>query len=168
MVIHDDALHLAGLALAHALWSASDLEGDDLVVPLAFVREGEQTKLIRFEANTQEEAVRLGHESMKELTAGHQSWAFARDGILREKNEPVDVIVVEAWAPGSEANVTVLQRYVPFKRYRKFRLQGEMELGIAGSRVAGAAAEGALSVVREGILSHTAVAELVPAWQTGG
>lgn len=168
MVIDDEALHLAGLALAHALWSASDLEGDDMVAPLAFVRDGAETTLLRFESDTQEQAIRLGQARMKELTGKKLPWAFARDGIVREEGVPIDVIVVEAWSAGCEVVVSVIQRYVPFARDRVFRLRGGLELALGGQAVPGEAASDALAVVEEGLLSHTAVAALVPSWRTGG
>jgi hypothetical protein len=167
MVIDDEALHLAGLALAHALWSASDLEGD-MVVPLAFVRDGAETKLLRFESETQAEAIMVGQARMKELTDKGLPWAFARDGIVREESAPVDVIVVEAWSVGCEVVVSVIQRYVPFARDRVFRLQGGLELALGEQIVPADAASDALAVVEEGLLSHTAVAALVPSWRTGG
>jgi len=168
MVIDDEALYLAGLALAHALWSASDLEGDDMVVPLAFVRDGVEIKLLRFESDTQEQAIRSGHERMQELRAEGKAWAFARDGIVREENVPVDVIVVEAWATGSDDVATIVQRYVPYARDRRFRLQGPMQLALAGNVIPTDSAGGALAVVRDGVFSHTAVAEIFPTWQAGG
>jgi hypothetical protein len=168
MVINDEALHLAGLALAHALWSASDLEDDDMVVPLAFVRDGDETKLLRFESETQEQAIRLGQIRMKELTGKGMPWAFARDGIVREEGVPIDVIVVEAWSVGCEVVVSVIQRYVPFAREGVFRLHGGVELALGGQIVPQEHASDALAVVEEGFQSHTAVAALVPSWRTGG
>ena len=168
MVIDDEALHLAGLALAHALWSASDLEGDDMLVPLAFVRDGAETKLLRFESETQEQAIKLGQAHMKDLTRKRLPWAFARDGIVREEGVPIDVIVVEAWSAGCEVVVSVAQKYVPLAQDRVFRLRGGLELALGGHIVPGEAASDALAVVEAGLLSHTAVAALVPSWKAGG
>ena len=168
MIIHDEALHLAGLALAHALWSASDLEGDDMVVPLAFVRQGEQIQLMRFEAATQAEAIARGHEAMQNASANGLPWAFARDAMIRNNGVPSDAIAVESWSPGSDEVITVIQRYVPFARTRRFTLEGELELSVGGRVLGGNSVAELIAVVRDGIQSHTAAADLFTAWRNGG
>ena len=163
MQIDEQALLAAGFALAHALWSISDLE-DGLLVPLAIVRSGSQPKLFRYEGATQQEAIETGKRATAGFTASSETWAFARDGVLRDE-EVIDVISVDCWAPGMIAPVTLIQRYVPFTRNRRFQLIGGIQLVVDGTIVREEAAEPAIKIVREGLLSHFKVAELFPTWQ---
>ena len=54
-MIPESALLLAGFVWAHAAWSISD--APDLLVPLAMVERNGQREIMRFEADTQEEAI---------------------------------------------------------------------------------------------------------------
>jgi hypothetical protein len=76
-----ETLHLAGFALAHAAWNVSDLTPDDLLAPLAFIEESGERRLVRFEADTQEEASRSGKAAMEEASQSADAWAFAREGL---------------------------------------------------------------------------------------
>ena len=163
MNVGEQALRAAGLALAHALWSVSDLEGDALC-PLAIVGYAEsQPRLLRFEAPTQEQAIARAKREMARIRTS--PWAFARDGIIREGKESVDVLSVDCWEPGMEAPVIVMQRYLPSRGGGDFRLHGPIELVVSGRSVSEAAAAGAIQIVREGILAHSNVAELLAKWQ---
>ena len=57
MSISDGILMIAGYVLAHASYSVSDLEDGELLVPFAVVQSVNGQEVIRFEAETQEEAI---------------------------------------------------------------------------------------------------------------
>ena len=163
MKVGEQALRAAGLALAHALWSVSDLE-DGALCPLAIIGDGEtHLRLFRFEAPTQEQAIARAKREMAQVQG--TPWAFARDGIIRKGEEPVDILSVDCWEPGMGAPVTVMQRYVPRGTSGRFRLRGPIEVVIDGRVVREAAAARAIELVREGMLSHNSVAELLSEWQ---
>src|SRR4051812_395451 len=74
------ALALAGFALAHAAWSISDTEDGELLCPLAVVESKDGARrLMRFEADTQEEAIVAGKAAMRDATGDAAAWAFARE-----------------------------------------------------------------------------------------
>ena len=79
----ESTLHLAGLALAHAAWSVSDLERGQALAPLAFVRRGTDLQLLRFEAETQELAIQGGRAALAQQQSTLDAWAFAREASLR-------------------------------------------------------------------------------------
>jgi hypothetical protein len=57
VAIPEAASLLAGFILAHAAWSVSDLPEGDFLVPLAIVETGSERKLVRFDSETQEQAI---------------------------------------------------------------------------------------------------------------
>src|SRR5579864_4498098 len=97
----ESALMLGGFVLAHAAWSVSD--GPELLCPLAIIERGKERQLLRFEAETQSEAISKGKETLASRGADADSWAFAREGLwnknpLRDTAETTDVISVDIWA----------------------------------------------------------------------
>src|SRR3989442_15084255 len=79
--IPEAAAVLAGFVLAHAAWSASDLPKGDLLVPVAVIEVKGERRLLRFEAETQEQAIARGKAAMQDAMATADAWAFARDGL---------------------------------------------------------------------------------------
>jgi len=75
-------LLLAGSVLAHAAWSISD--APDLLVPLAIVERNGQREVMRFEADTQPEAIAHGKAKMATLSAGVE----VRNSPVRNKLSP--------------------------------------------------------------------------------
>jgi hypothetical protein len=163
--VNDLAAVLAGFALAHAAWSASDLPEGELVVPLAFVQQGEGRELMRFEAATQQEAVANGKAAMAAAKAHSDAWAFAREGLFPRDGKKVDVFVVDCWAKGMSAPISFIQQFEPFAARRRFRIIGEPMLVVDGEMQSPAAALPVLKRLREGIHSHPKVASLWSSWQ---
>ena len=64
-----------------------------------------------------------------------------------------------------EVPVIVMQRYLPCRAGGDFRLRGPIELVVSGRVVRESAAAGAIQIVREGILAHSKVANLIAKWQ---
>jgi len=163
--IPNHALPLAGFTLAHAAWSVSDMPDSELLVPLAVIERHGQRELLRFEAETQEEAINEG----KRVMAGEkdaEAWAFAREGALRmEANgEAQDVLVVDFWAEGMLNPLTLIQ---PFERYTKrgrFRLVGDMIITRGGQTLDAMSANKVTEGIKAGIQEHSKVAELWHTW----
>src|SRR5689334_1387184 len=106
MPIPESAVLLAGFVLAHAVWSVSDLPKGDLLVPLAIIEKNGQREVLRFEAETQAEAINEGKATLVKHQADADAWAFAREGQFKEDGKYVDVISVDAWAKGMAAPIT--------------------------------------------------------------
>ena len=166
MSIPELGLLLAGFVLAHAAWSASDLPEGELLVPLAIVERGGTRELMRFEAETQEEAIKQGKASMAGLTGTVDAWAFARDGLMTEAGRKVDVITIDFWAKGMEEPVSVIQRYEPFAAKGRFRVIGQLEIVIRDAVQESQVAEQYISRIRAGVSQHPKAASLWPSWES--
>ena len=166
-----DAVALAGFTLAHAVWSVSDTEPDELLTPLALLELAGQRRLVRFEAGTQEEAIARGEAAMGEASSEADAWAFAREGVWRTSGPAEgarDVVVVEFWGEGMDAPAAVVQ---PFERAapgRPFRLTESPTLAVRGQSVSPTVAEPALRGLERGFPSHTVAAKFWPTEHPGG
>jgi len=99
-VIPDSLILLAGFVLAHSAWSVSDLPKGEFLVPLAIVEKTSQRQLLRFEAQTQEQAIAEGKAALAQRQGQLDAWAFGREGLLSGGTGKVDVLTVDAWAKG--------------------------------------------------------------------
>jgi hypothetical protein len=164
MALPESALLLAGFVLAHAAWSISD--APELLVPLAAVEQNGQRKMMRFEADTQEEAIAHGKSEMAARGVDVDDWAFAREGLLNEKGQKEDVISVDIGARGSAQRITLIQRFEPYAKRHRFRLLGDPEVSIDGHIQDPATVRDLLTTVRRGVGQHPKVASLWDAWHT--
>lgn len=164
MAISESASLLAGFILAHSAWSTSDLPQGDLLVPLAIVEIGEERKLVRFEAETQEQAIAKGKEFVAEQQSSASAWAFAREDQMNTSTGKVDVLVVDAWATGMSEPITYIQPFQPYAS-GSFKLLGPAVPVIAGSMLSPAASESYLTVLYHGVSSHGKAASLWDSWQ---
>jgi hypothetical protein len=162
-----NSLYLAGFTLAHAVWSVSDTAIDELLCPLAVVAEGDDRRMLRFEAESQERAIQVGKVSMGEWQSAGITFAFAREGQWRlagPDTEAEDVLTVDFWASGMEAPQAVLQ---PFRRgdaARAFRIAPRPLLVLEDRIIPDQDARAAIDVILEGVQSHPAVATLWLTW----
>ena len=160
-----ESLYLAGFTLAHAVWSVSDTAVDELLCPLAVVEEGNERRLLRFEAESQERAIEAGKRAMRERQSAGCSFAFAREGQWRPQgSEAEDVLTVDFWASGMDAPQTVLQ---PFRRGdapEEFRIAPRPLLVLEGRIIPDEDARSAIEVLLEGVQSHPTVATLWRTW----
>lgn len=163
-MVPDATLLLGGYALAHAAWSLSDLEHGELLCPLAFVEQNDQRELLRFESDTQEEAISNAKEYLESACVEADAWAFAREGLIREPGRAVDVISVDFFGRGMPRPATLVQRYVPFAQQGQFKLSGVPDVVINGIRLEAMTAHRFLQSARQGILEHRPVAELWVRW----
>lgn len=164
----ESALMLGGFVLAHAAWSISD--APDLLCPLAIIERGKQRELLRFEAETQSEAISKGKETLAIHGADADCWAFAREGLwnknpLRDTAETTDVISVDIWARESQHSITLIQRFEPFVKRQRFHLIGEPEVSIDGSLEDSLVVGELLDSVYKGVLQHPKVSPLWREWQ---
>jgi hypothetical protein len=158
---------LAGFVLAHAAWSVSDLPKGDLLVPLAIVEKGGKRQLIRYEAETQEQAIAEGKAEMSKLSAEREvdAWAFARENQFKEGDKYVDAISVDAWAKGMKAPITFVQRFQPYAS-GKFKLLGDPWVVIDGKIQDPPVARDIIAELNRGIQSHPKAAEHWSDWFT--
>jgi hypothetical protein len=172
----ESTLHLAGLALAHAAWSVSDLEKGQALAPLAFVRRGTDLQLLRFEAESQELAIQGGRAALAKQQSTLDAWAFAREGLMDERafaledvksseQGKVDVLAIDAWSYEMKEPVTVIQAYQPLA-CGQFKVRGEVLIVLSGKSVEGAKAKKMRAHVYDGVMKHEKVGPLWPGWRT--
>lgn len=162
------ALSLAGFALAHAAWSISDTEDGELLCPLAVVEARDGTRrLVRFEADTQEEAIIAGKTAMREAAHDAAAWAFAREAAWRKmgSDQAGDVLAVDFWATGMSSAATIMQHFNRAANGGRFRIGGVPLLVVGGIQLATDVASPSITAIMDGVRAHAAVAELWPTWR---
>jgi len=164
VAIPDTASLLAGFVLAHAAWSVSDLPEGDLLVPLAVVEVGAERKLVRFEAETQEQAIAEGKSFVAQQQTAASAWALAREGQMNTSTGKVDVLVIDAWAKGMSEPIIYIQPFQPFAT-GSFKLLGPAVPVVSGSMLSPEKSEPYLGVLYRGVSSHGEAAGLWTSWQ---
>lgn len=160
----ENGLLLAGFVLAHALWSVSDLPKGALLVPLAVIETNEGRQLHRFASQTQVEAIAKGKNYLSKLGPGVKAWAFAREGLMNDGKNKIDVISVDVWAVGMYKPITLVQRFEPYGNKGHFRVIGEPDLVVNGVTQKPPDTQKGIDLVLRGVLSHPKVAPLWEAW----
>ena len=165
LAIPEAAALLAGFVLAHAAWSVSDLPKGDLLVPLAVVEKAGKRQLIRYEAETQGEAISKGKAEMKQMSAAADvdAWAFAREGQFKEGDKYVNVISVDAWAKGMTTPISFVQKFQPYASGR-FKLFGEPWVVIDGKVQDSSISKDLIAKVKRGVQSQSKAAEHWSEW----
>jgi hypothetical protein len=161
-------LSLAGFALAHAAWSISDTDDGELLCPLAVVEaHGGERRLMRFEADTQEQAIIAGKTAMREATTDAAAWAFAREAAWRRmrSDQAGDVLAIDFWAAGMPSAATIMQHFNRATNGGRFRIGGVPTLVVSGTQLSPDAASASITAIMAGVQAHTAVAELWPTWR---
>lgn len=164
MAIPETVSLLAGFVLAHAAWSVSDLPEGDFLVPLAIVETGAERKLVRFEAETQEQAIAEGKAFVAKQQATVSAWALAREGQMNTSTGKVDVLVVDAWAKGMGEPITYIQPFQPFA-VGSFKLLGPAVPVVSGSMLSPEESEPYLTILYRGVSTHGKAAGLWASWQ---
>ncbi len=141
MVPPDSLILLAGFVLAHAAWSVSDLPRGELLVPLAVVVEHGQRQLLRFEAQTQEQAIAEG----KTTLANRQAQ-------------------LDAWAKGMGRPITFVQRFRPYSS-GSFRITGDVLVVVDGKVLEGTEAARAVSRLYDGGRQRPKAGQLWQGWR---
>ncbi len=163
-MIADSLLLLAGFVLAHGAWSVSDVPRGELLVPVAIVEKGGQRQVLRFEAPTQERAIAEGKATLARRQADTDAWAFAREGLMRDKTGKVDVFTVDAWAKGMTRPVSFVQRFSP-PSSGAFRIKGDALVIVDGKVVEGAEAARLVKRLYEGAQRHPKAGQLWQGWR---
>jgi hypothetical protein len=166
MAIPDSALLLAGFVLAHGAWSVSDLPKGELLCPLAVIETNGNRTLSRFEAETQEVAIARGKSAMMDASKSADAWAFVREGLMPEGGVKVDVLVVDFWAKGMSAPVTIIQRFEPYSTNKKFKIMGEPKVVIDGVMQSTEKAKDLVQRIEQGISQHPKVKDLWKGWRS--
>jgi hypothetical protein len=142
--------------LAHAAWVTSDLEGGELLCPIGVVEVGDSREVIPFEAESQEEAIRLGKQKMAELTGSVDRWAFVREGLwstLGSDSPKQDVITVSAWSAALDEPVILQQAFSPRSK-DGFALLGPVAIVIHGMSCSEEIQSKLIPIVSGGIAQH--------------
>ncbi|MDO9484191.1 MAG: hypothetical protein Q8Q84_12510 [Hydrogenophaga sp.] len=163
MQFDSSLLSLAGFAFAHAVWSVSDLPEGELLVPLALVEKSGQRQLLRFEAESQEEAIAEGKETLARHEAELDAWVFVREGQIQQQGTVTDVLTVEAKSRGAQAAVVFVQPFRPFAS-GKFGLLGAPMVVVGGKTLASSQAEPLVSQIIAGVQAHSKAAESWEEW----
>jgi hypothetical protein len=160
----ESAILLAGFVLAHAAWSVSDLPRGELLVPLAVVEKNGQRQLLRFEAQTQEQAIADGKATLARRQGEFDAWAFGREGLMAEARGKVDVLTVDAWARGMTRPVTFVQR-LDRNSSGAFRIKGDPIVVVDGKALEGAEATRLTERLHEGVRQHPKAGQLWQKWR---
>lgn len=163
-MIPDSLVLLAGFVLAHAAWSVSDLPKGELLVPLAVVEKSGQRQLLRFEAQTQEQAITAGQAALSQRQPQLDAWAFGREGSMTEGADKVDVLSVDAWAKGMTRPITFVQAFRPYSS-GAFRIRGNAMAIVDGKVLKGAEADRLVTKLYEGVLQHPKAGQLWKGWR---
>lgn len=155
--ISRQALKLGGFLLAHATWIIADLGPGENYVPQALCLKNGKLVLNVFEADSQVEAVANGKAFMEKEAAQYDGCAFARDGVIRKGDKPVDVLTIDMAGESGSPFITLIQ---PYSKDSHLRLLGlEVFLTTNGDVVDQTATEALTPIVREGASSHSAALE---------
>ena len=157
------ALLLAGFTLAHAAWIVSDQP--ELLAPFAMKEVAGQRYLQPFEAQTQEIAIAGGKAEAAKWSRDSITWAFAREGLVREGAKATDVISVDFWAPGMAEPVTTVQRFQRATVDGPFHLIGSIEVIVSGKILPDSETADAVRSIEQGVAQHPHVAPLWATWK---
>lgn len=167
MYLPNDAVGLAGFTLAHAAWSVSDLPDGELLIPLAITAADGRLATQRFEDGAQAEAIARGRAAIEACRDDVDAWAFAREGVIREGANAVDVLTVSSGARGMSTTFDIVQRFRPFAS-GAFAVLGEVDVIVDRVKLVDGRADEIRRMVRAGVESHGKVAELWDGWVEQG
>lgn len=162
------ALSLAGFALAHAAWSMADADPGEMLCPLGVIQERDGARrILRFEADTQEQAIIAGKDAMHRASTEMAAWAFAREGAWRKMGaeKTGDVLAIDFWSVGMTDVATLIQPFSRAERGGRFRIGGVPTLVLGDTLLARDVAQPVIQAIVDGVHAHSAVAELWPSWQ---
>jgi len=164
-VTPESAILLAGFVLGHAAWSISDLPKGALLVPLAIVERNGQRQLLRFEAQTQDQAIADGKTTLAKRQHEFDAWAFGREGLMQEARGKVDVLTVDAWATGMTRPITFVQRFSPYSS-GAFRINGDPIVVVDGKALERAEAVQLVKRLYDGVRQHPKAGQLWQEWRS--
>lgn len=125
------ALEYAGFVLVHAAALADSNRHGELVCPFAVISNEQGRRVAYFEAESQQEALARGWDSLDASRARQEAWGFAREGFYKENNALVDVLLVSSWTAGLTDPISVMQRFARGSE-QELSLFGPTELLVDG------------------------------------
>jgi hypothetical protein len=165
MLFPTSLISLAGFTFAHATWSLSDLQEGELLCPLALLESAGRRELLRFESESQEEAIAEAKRTLAAKESIIDAWAFAREGQFAQDGEYIDVLTVEAKASGEANTIAFLQRFQPFAS-GQFALIGEPLVLISGVEPSESDSISLLAQLYAGVRTHERAAEHWSTWKS--
>jgi hypothetical protein len=102
---------------------------------------------------------------MMDASKSADAWAFVREGLMPERGAKVDVLVVDFWAKGMPAPVTIIQRFEPYSTNEKFKIIGQPEIVIDGVMQSTEQAKDLFQRIEQGISQHPKVKHLWKDWR---
>ena len=136
-----------------------------MLCPLAFVEQKGKLELIRFEGETQEEAISKGKEYINLNKDIVDVSSFAREGLFTEQHKKIDVILAECWAKNELEHCSVIQKFLRNEGDGKFILLDDPIILINGIIQAGQKENELKEKIEKGIQSHSKVALLWNQWK---
>ena len=165
--LSSDPILLLGFTLAHAVWSIAEAEAEELLCPLAFIERDGNLELLRFESETQEDAISKGKDYINLHKENAVVSGFAREGLFPEQDKKADVLLVECWAKNETEQYGVIQKFMPNEGKGKFQLLGEPIILIHGVIQTEKIANKLKEKLEQGIQSYSKVAPLWNKWKHG-
>jgi hypothetical protein len=87
------------------------------------LEKGDDRQIEAFESDTQEESIEQGKAFLEVAESQIDRWAFAREGQIEIKDEPCDVLTLQAKSTDGELVLTILQKFQP-KSSGEFKVIG--------------------------------------------
>jgi hypothetical protein len=160
-----DPILLLGFTLAHAAWSIAEAEVEELLCLLAFIEHNGNLEMLRFESETQENAISKGKDHISIHKDDALVSSFAREGLFSDQSEKIDVFLVESWSNTETDSYGIIQKFVPNQGKGKFQLIGEPIMLINGVIQTEEIANKFKEKLEQGIQSHFKVAPLWNTWK---
>ena len=164
MLFPETGLLLAGFVLAHAACNVSDLPEGESLCPFAIAEKDGERRLLRFEAETQEEAIENGKRFFVQAQVDSSAVAFVREGILTLDGRRMDVLVIDFWVKEMKNTQTIVQEFQPYVKEGRFKILNSPMLLINGEIQEGHDVKEALSILYKGVQTHSQVAPLWSSW----
>lgn len=163
MGIPESLVVFAGLVFAHAAWNVSDLPKDELLVPIVMIEKSGKRELMRFEGETQVQAITEAKKWIAAHEKSFDSWVFAREGQFKENGVYVDALTVEAKTKGMKESVIFVQRFQPFYK-GKFKLIGEPIINSGEKELDAAQAKLLRTQLIKGVQTHPKASTFWAEW----
>ena len=166
MNIPDHTFLFTGFGLAHAAYSISDLPEGDFLIPLMIVEHEGKREVIRFEAETQEEAIEQGKNKIEEVKGRVDLWIFAREGVVASSSGGrVDVISIDGGSIDSPSILTVVLPFQPYHIENEFKIFTPMIVTVEGEALSNQDQESCERLIEEGVLNHPTASSLWGTWK---
>jgi len=153
--------NILGLTLAHSAFIGSGQEGE-LMVPYVIFQTGENREVQDFEAETQQHAVDLAHETIEKYQSSVDAWAYAQEGMVTlENGAKQDVYLIKAWTNELVEPIQTYQMFQP----KPFKLIGNIKiLNFEDAGFTMEQAEAFHNALDSGITSHKSANEKWETW----